>query len=103
MPIRHDPSRDETTTNAGLGVLSQRFGNRIETGLALRSQHAHTTTWLPNQPPDAVFCPRTTQEVQVVMAICNDHRMPVIPFGTARRWRVTSMHPWAVCRSISRI
>ena len=82
MPIRHDPSRDETTINAGLGVLSQRFGNRIETGLALRSQHAHTTTWLPNQPPDAVFCPRTTQEVQVVMAICNDHRMPVIPFGT---------------------
>ncbi len=82
MPIRHDPSRDETTINAGLGVLSQRFGNRIETGLALRSQHAHTTTWLPNQPPDAVFCPRTTQEVQAVMAICNDHRMPVIPFGT---------------------
>lgn len=82
MPIRHDPSRDETTINAGLGVLLQRFGNRIETGLALRSQHAHTTTWLPNQPPDAVFCPRTTQEVQVVMAICNDHRMPVIPFGT---------------------
>ena len=82
MPIRHDPSRGETTINVALGVLSQRFGNRIETGLALRSQHAHTTTWLPNQPPDAVFCPRTTQEVQVVMAICNDHRMPVIPFGT---------------------
>lgn len=63
-------------------VLTQRFGGRVETGLELRRQHAHTTTWLANQPPDAVFCPRDTAEVQAVMAICSSYKMPVIPFGT---------------------
>lgn len=66
----------------GLAVLRQHFGDRIETGLALRTQHAHTTTWLTNQPPDAVFCPRDTAEVQGVMTICAQYRIPVIPFGT---------------------
>ncbi|MEY3003004.1 MAG: hypothetical protein RLZZ491_180 [Pseudomonadota bacterium] len=82
MPDTHHPSRDMDAVRSAIGVLSQRFGNRIETGLALRSQHAHTTTWLANQPPDAVFCPRSTQEVQEVLAICHDHKLPVIPFGT---------------------
>lgn len=78
----HDDRRSLDAVRAALGVLGQRFGNRIETGLALRSQHAHTTTWLTNQPPDAVFCPRSTSEVQEVMAICTQYRLPVIPFGT---------------------
>lgn len=82
MSANHDHPRDPDALGVALGVLSQRFGGRIETGLALRQQHAHTTTWLANQPPDAVFCPRTTEEVQEVMAICNAHRLPVIPFGT---------------------
>jgi D-lactate dehydrogenase (cytochrome) len=74
--------RSHDAVRAALGVLVQRFGDRIETGLALRGQHAHTTTWLANQPPDAVFCPRSTAEVQEVMAICTQYRLPVIPFGT---------------------
>jgi D-lactate dehydrogenase (cytochrome) len=72
----------EDMRRSALAVLSQRFGGRIETGLALRAQHAHTTTWLPNQPPDAVFCPRTTQEVQEAVTICSQYRLPIIPFGT---------------------
>lgn len=82
MPEHHKLSRNEDAVRAALGILTQRFGNRIETGMALRVQHAHTTTWLTNQPPDAVFCPRDTIEVQEVMRICSAHRMPVIPFGT---------------------
>jgi D-lactate dehydrogenase (cytochrome) len=82
MPEDHKLSRNEDQIRAALGILTQRFGNRIETGLEYRRQHAHTTTWLTNQPPDAVFCPRDTNEVQEVMRICSAHRMPVIPFGT---------------------
>jgi D-lactate dehydrogenase (cytochrome) len=76
------PQRDSAQRATGLAVLQQHFGARIETGLALRSQHAHTTTWLANQPPDAVFCPRDTGEVQTVMGICTQYHIPVIPFGT---------------------
>ena len=34
-------------------ALAARFGNRLVTSQAVREQHGHTTTWLPNQPPDA--------------------------------------------------
>ena len=77
-----EKSQSKAGLATGLAVLKQHFGERIETGQALRNQHAHTTTWLTNQPPDAVFCPRDTAEVQKVVGICAQYRVPVIPFGT---------------------
>ena len=78
----HDLPRNEDGIATAVGVLRQRFGDRLETGQALRAQHAHTTTWLTNQAPDAVICPRSTEEVQEIVRICAAHRVPVIPFGT---------------------
>lgn len=77
----HDLDRNEAGIATALDVLRQRFGARLETGRALRDQHAHTTTWLRSQPPDAVICPRSTDEVQAILGICADWRVPVIPFG----------------------
>ena len=65
-----------------IGQLAARFGNRMVTSQAVREQHAHTTTWIPNQPPDAVVFPQTTEDVQQVVRICAAERVPVIPFGT---------------------
>ena len=39
---------------SAIEALASRFGNRLITSQAVREQHGHTTTWLPNQPPDAV-------------------------------------------------
>ncbi len=64
-----------------LAILRQRFGERFQTGEAVRRQHAHTLTWLPNQPPDAVVWPDNTEEVQEVVRIAGTHRVPIIPFG----------------------
>jgi D-lactate dehydrogenase (cytochrome) len=64
-----------------IGQLAAQFGNRMVTSLAVREQHAHTTTWIPNQPPDAVVFPQTTEDVQQVVRICAAERVPVIPFG----------------------
>lgn len=77
----HDLARNESGIATAIEVLRQRFGARLETGQALREQHAHTTTWLRNQPPDAVICPSSTEEVQAIMGICSEYRVPVIPFG----------------------
>ena len=52
------------------------------TSLAVREQHGNTTTWIENQPPDAVVFPQSTEDVQEIVRLCAAHRMPVIPFGT---------------------
>lgn len=62
--------------------LATRFGNRLATSLAVREQHANTTTWLSNQPPDAVVFPQTVADIQEIVRLCAAHRVPVIPYGT---------------------
>ncbi|MEP1208787.1 MAG: FAD-linked oxidase C-terminal domain-containing protein [Rhizobiaceae bacterium] len=65
-----------------IGILKQRFGDRLQTNKSLLEQHAHTMTYIPAQLPDAVVFPHSTQEVQEVVRICAEHRVPIIPFGT---------------------
>lgn len=62
-------------------ALQQMFGNRCVTSDAVRQQHAHTTTWLKPEPPDAVVFVESVEEVQQVVRLCAAHKMPVIPFG----------------------
>ncbi|MGE3917362.1 MAG: FAD-binding oxidoreductase, partial [Hyphomicrobiaceae bacterium] len=64
-----------------IAVLRQRFGDRLQTGEAIRRQHGHTLTWIANQPPDAVVWPLSTEDVQEVVRVAAAHRVPVIPFG----------------------
>ncbi|HKA76672.1 MAG TPA: FAD-binding protein, partial [Pseudolabrys sp.] len=62
--------------------LTAAFGNRVVTSTAVREQHGHTTTWVVNEPPDAVLFPESTEDVQQAVRICARHHVPVIPFGT---------------------
>jgi D-lactate dehydrogenase (cytochrome) len=62
--------------------LTARFGNRIVTSQAVREQHGHTTTWIPNAPPDAVLFAEETQDVVDAVKICARHDAPVVAFGT---------------------
>ena len=81
-PIRPARRLDEAALAELTGELTKRFGNRVVTSLAVRQQHAHTTTWIPNQPPDIVVLPETTEEVAEIVRLCATRRVPVIPFGT---------------------
>jgi D-lactate dehydrogenase (cytochrome) len=65
-----------------IAELAAAFGNRLVSSQAVREQHGNTLTWVPNQPPDAVVYPQSTEDVQQIVRICSRHRMPVIPFGT---------------------
>jgi D-lactate dehydrogenase (cytochrome) len=67
--------------SSALEALAARFGNRLVTSQAVRDQHAHTTTWLAPQPPDAVVMAQETADIQDVVRICARHRVPVIAFG----------------------
>ena len=75
-------SRNPAAIAAAIAALTAAFGNRVVTSQAVREQHGNTLTWVPNQPPDAVVFPQTTQDVQQIVRICADNRVPVIAFGT---------------------
>jgi len=74
--------RDPHAIKSVVAALAAKFGNRLVTSQAVREQHANTTTWIANEPPDAVVFPQVTGDVQDVVRICAAHRIPVIPFGT---------------------
>ena len=75
-------ARDRKAVDAVIAKLAQKLGNRLVTSRAVREQHGHTTTWIPNQPPDAVVFPQATEDVQEVVRLAAAHRVPVIAFGT---------------------
>jgi D-lactate dehydrogenase (cytochrome) len=73
--------RNESGIETALGILKQRFGERFQTGQAIREQHAHTTTYIPTEAPDGVAFPQSAGEVQEIVKVCAEHRVPVIAFG----------------------
>ncbi len=75
------PQAGEGARTAALAALAQRLGERVSVAPAVRTQHANTTTWVANQPPDAVAFPSSAEEVQAIVRICATHGLPVIPFG----------------------
>lgn len=73
---------DSKALAAALETLQARFGNRFVTSQAVREQHGHTTTWIPNQPPDGVVFAEETVDIQDTVRICAANKVPVIAFGT---------------------
>src|SRR5277367_2404173 len=76
-----EQKRDRKAVDGVIAALAAQFGNRLVTSQAVREQHGNTVTWIPNQPPDAVVFPQTTEDVQQVVRLCAAARVPVIPFG----------------------
>ncbi|BBE74539.1 FAD-binding oxidoreductase [Oharaeibacter diazotrophicus] len=74
--------RNEAGIAAAVDALAARFGDRFSRAMAVRLQHGHTTSRIPNQPPDGVVFATSTAEVAETVRICAAHRVPVIPFGT---------------------
>jgi D-lactate dehydrogenase (cytochrome) len=75
-------ARDRAAVEAVIAKLAAKFGNRLVTSRSVREQHGHTTTWIANQPPDAVVFPQSAEDVQEVVRLAAAHRVPVIAFGT---------------------
>src|SRR5262249_44245079 len=80
------PARGERPNSSAVAAvieaLAARFGNRLVTSLAVRQQHAHTATWIENQPADAVVFAQSAEDVQAVVRLCAKHCVPVIAYGT---------------------
>ena len=64
-----------------IDILKQRFGDQLSTALSVRQHHSHTTTQIKSQIPDAVIFATETADVAAVVAVCQAHQCPIIPFG----------------------
>ena len=70
-----------SSISTAIDILKQRFGDQLSTGLSVRQHHSHTTTQIKSQIPDAVIFARETADVAAVVAVCQEHQCPIIPFG----------------------
>ena len=79
-----DPSspRGGKTLEPCIAQLRSRFGDRLQTGRAIREQHGKDVSFHPCLPPDAVLFVLDAADVRDAMRICAAHRCPVIAFGT---------------------
>ena len=97
-------ARNDMGIAAVLAALGPRFGDRFVRGEAVRQQHGHTTTWLRNQPPDAVVFPDSTAEVVEIVKLCARHRVPVIAFGVGTSLEGHLNAPYGgICLDMSRM
>lgn len=72
---------EQNAISDAISVLKQKFGDRLSQSEAVRSHHSHTTSWLPQQLPDAVVFARTTAEISDIVRTCHEYKCPVIAFG----------------------
>ena len=66
---------------AMLAALRERFGERCSTAATVREQHGRGESVYDAAPPEAVVFCESTDDVATVVALCNQHAVPVIPFG----------------------
>ncbi len=64
-----------------LARLREAFGERVSTTAALRETHAHGEDSYPPQLPDAVVFADRVEDISRILALCNEQRIPVVPFG----------------------
>src|SRR5579872_3096535 len=81
VEIPQRASRDRKAVDRVIAALAAKVGNRLVTSQAVREQHGNTLTWIPNQPPDAVVFPQSTEDVQEIVRLCAAECVPVIGFG----------------------
>jgi D-lactate dehydrogenase (cytochrome) len=104
MAVTVAAERGEGGIATAIAVLRQRFGDRLSESAAIREQHGHTTTWIENQPPDAVVFAENGEEVREIVEICAQYRTPIIPFGTGSSLEGHLNAPFGgVCVDLSRM
>jgi D-lactate dehydrogenase (cytochrome) len=78
-----DKSPSPSSTQVAIAALRATLGERLSTAGIVREQHGKDQTWAAPTLPDAVAFVQSTEEVQAVVRVCAQHRVPIIPYGTA--------------------
>ena len=62
--------------------LEALLGDRFATSPSIREHHGRDESPLSPAVPDAVAFPISTEEIAALLHVCNEHRTPVVPFGS---------------------
>lgn len=62
-------------------TLQDSFGDRFSVSAGVREHHGRDESPFAPAPPDAVVFAHTTEEVATVARLCNQYRVPLIPYG----------------------
>lgn len=68
--------------DAFLASLRELFGDRFSTSQAMREHHGRDESSYDPMLPDAVVFAQSTEEVAAAVALCNQYKVPLIPYGT---------------------
>ena len=87
-----------------VAALEHSLGNRISVKTMVRDQHARGEGRATHLAPDAVVWPENKTEVRAIAALCNRHRVPIVPFGagTSVEGHVSAPHG-GICIDMSRM
>lgn len=66
---------------AAIEAFATHFGKDFTTNFTTRQQHAHTQTWLSNQPADGVLFAQNKQMLVDAVKLASQYQCPIIPFG----------------------
>ncbi|GBG03800.1 oxidoreductase [Azospira sp. I13] len=64
-----------------IDALRQAFGSRFSQGESVRLQHGRDESKHDPMLPDGVVFAESTEEVALVMGLCRQYQIPVIPYG----------------------
>ena len=64
-----------------LAGLAQVLGDRLSTSPAVRAHHGRDESIFSAMPPDAVAFVRNTSEVVAIVKLCQQYRVPLVPYG----------------------
>jgi len=77
----HPESLRRPVPAALIDALVARFGDRASVAQAVRDHHGRDESPYPTMAPDAVVFAESTEDVVAVAKLCNEHKVPLIPFG----------------------
>jgi len=81
-PAAHLHIAPRPVPEAFVQALQARFGAQCSTALVVREQHGRDeSVFTTVPPPSAVVFAESTQDVADAVALCAQHKVPVIPFG----------------------
>lgn len=81
MNAPSDFQRKRPIPSGFMEALQQKFQERFSSAMAVREHHGRDESPFPPMMPDAVVFVQSTEEVAWVAKHCNDHHVPLIPYG----------------------
>lgn len=101
--LAHLPS-DGTVADLALARLAETLGPRVTRAPGILADHGRSEAYHAPRPPDLVAFPETTREVQAIVDVCRELRLPLVPFGAGTSLEGNAAAPLGgVCLDMTRM